>query len=73
MSSKLDEEEDIADKLRAILSQFEFASSVMSWDENGVPFCTRLYVPEVHQITHSVFHEREDEGHVFKVQYVCTW
>lgn len=70
--SPLDEEEDTADKLRAILSQFDFASTVWSWDDRGVPFCTRLYVPEEHPITRSVFHEREDEGHVFKVQYMYS-
>ena len=26
-----------------------------------------MYVPEKHPITKQAFHEREDEGHVFKV------
>ncbi len=58
-------------KLRAILSQFEFSNTVKAWEAQGVPFCTRLYVPETHPITNDVFYEREDEGHVFKV-HVCA-
>ncbi len=54
-------------KLRAILSQFEFSNTVKAWEAQGVPFCTRLYVPEKHPITNDMFYEREDEGHVFKV------
>lgn len=40
---------------------------VRSWDEQGVPFLAYLYVPGKHPEVGSVFHEREDEGHVYKV------
>ena len=40
------------------------------WNAKGVPFQTFMYVPEVHPLSHKEFHEREDEGHVFKV-YRC--
>ena len=43
---------------------------VKSWDAQGVPFSTYLYVPEEHPITKATFHEREDEGHVFKVKFM---
>ena len=55
------------DMLRSILAQLEYQYRVRKWDSEGVPFCTYLYVPEVHHITGEVFLEREDEGHVFKV------
>ena len=42
------------------------------WNEQGVPFKTHLYVPEVHPVTGMHFCEREDEGHVFKV-CVCVY
>ena len=37
------------------------------YDERGIPFRTRLHVPETHPDTGAVFMEREDEGHVLKV------
>ncbi len=40
---------------------------IKSWDAKGVPFSTYMYVPEEHPVLKTVFHEREDEGHVFKV------
>ncbi len=56
------------DKLRSVISQFEFTHQVRKYhNEGGVPFCSYLYVPEKHPITERSFHEREDEGHVFKV------
>ncbi len=61
----IDEEEDMVDKLCAILSQFEFSNTVKLWEARGVPFRTHLYVPEKHPVTNAVFHEREDEGHVY--------
>ena len=55
------------EKLKSILAQLEFAYRVRSWDEKGVPFRTFMYVPEVHPVTGTLFHEREDDGHVPKV------
>ncbi len=45
----------------------EYSYEIRKWEEKGVPFRTHLYVPEVHPVTKARFHEREDEGHVFKV------
>ena len=66
------EEESLTDKLRSILAQMEFTYVVRSWDQQGVPFRTYLYVPEVHPNLGNVSHEREDEGHVYKV-HVYMW
>ena len=46
----------------------EFSYQVNHWTERGVPFKTHLYVPEIHPAMQTQFHEREDEGHVFKVR-----
>ena len=62
-----EENETIHDKLRSILAQFEYQHLVKSWNAKGVPFLMHMYVPEIHPITDEEFHEREDEGHVFKV------
>ena len=56
-----------ADKLRSIVAQMIYAHAIDCWDKNGVPFRTHMYIPEVHPLTLAPFHEREDEGHVFKV------
>ena len=45
----------------------EFSHQVNHWAEKDVLFKTHLYVPELHPVTQTRFHEREDEGHVFKV------
>ncbi len=58
------------DKLRSILAQLEFSHRVVQYDKAGVPFCTHIYVPEIHPITGSEYHEREDDAHVFKVIHV---
>ena len=42
--------EDRTDMLRSILAQMEYQYWVREWDE-GVPFRTYMYVPEVHHIT----------------------
>ena len=63
----LEKQETVEDKLRSILAQMDYTYTVQKWDEQGVPFRSHIYVPEVHPLTNSVFHEREDEGHVFKV------
>lgn len=63
----LGEDESEDDKLRSILAQLEFQHLIRSYDSKGVPFRTFLYVPELHPLLNEEFHEREDEGHVFKV------
>ena len=60
-------EEDFTDKLRSILAQAEYTYTVREWDAKGIPFRTYAYVPECDPITHEVFHEREDHGHLLKV------
>ena len=59
------------DKLRSVIGQMEFSYQVNRWTERGIPFKTHLYVPEIHPATQTQFHEREDEGHVFKVRLKC--
>ena len=61
-----------ADKLRSIVAQMVYAHMIDKWNQQGVPFRKHLYVPEIHPITQAQFHEREDEGHVFKVYYACV-
>ena len=68
-----DEEETFEDKLRSILAQMEFQHVVRSWDRKGVPFRTHMYVPEIHPVLGTEFHEREDEGHIFKVIACCLY
>lgn len=58
-----------ADKLRSIVAQMEYSHHIRKWTANNVPFTRHLYVPEVHPLTSATFHEREGEGHVFKVLY----
>lgn len=60
-------EETQEDKLRSTVAQMEYRHQIHQWVEKGVPFTTHLYVPETHPLTRATFHEREDEGHVFKV------
>ncbi len=60
--------EDFTDMLRSILAQLEYRHQINYWESQGVPFKTHMYVPEVHPLTEEEFHEREDEGHVFKVR-----
>ena len=62
--------EDQADQLRSILAQLEFTHTIRTWDDQGVPFRSHLYVPEIHPLTGSEFCESEDEGHVFKVGHL---
>lgn len=54
-------------KDKSILSQLEYSQQELEFDIAGVPFCTYMYVPEVHPITHDEYHEREDDAHVLKV------
>lgn len=52
---------------RQVAVHFSSDRCVRSWDKKGVPFCSYLYVPETRPILGTEFHQREDEGHVFKV------
>ncbi len=63
--------EDLCDKLRSIMSQLEYTYQICTWDDQGVPFKTHFYVPEVHPTTKSEFHEREDDAHILKVLINC--
>ncbi len=51
----------------------DYTYTVRKWEEQGVPFRSHVYVPEVHPITNSIFHEREDEGHVHKVYIIIYY
>ena len=55
------------DKLRSVLAQIEFNYQVLLYEEQGIPFRTHLYVPEVHPVSGQEYHEREDDAHVLKV------
>lgn len=55
------------DKLRSILAQLEYSYQVQHWHEQGVPFRTHMYVPEINALTGAPFHEREDDAHILKV------
>ena len=56
--------EDDADKLRSILTRWEYTYQICQWHDNGLEFRYYAYVPEV---TKREFHEREDDTHIFKV------
>ena len=45
----------------------EYKHEVMSYDKNGIPFKTHLYVPETDSVTNMEFQEREVHKHVLKV------
>ena len=64
-------DETKTEKFRSILAQLEYSYQVNSYNSEGIPFKKHLYVPEVHPSTGVGFCEREDEGHLFKVQYLC--
>jgi len=59
--------ETFDDQLRSILAQLDYANIISKYEENGVPFRTHMYVPEVHPATGQVFYEREDDAHLLKV------
>ena len=63
----LGEDETTVNKVRSILAHLEYTHQIRKWNDSGVPFRTYIYVPEVHPLLGTEFHEREDEGHVFKV------
>ena len=55
------------DMLRSVFAQLDYSYQINRWDSLGVPFKTHLHVPERHPDIDSVFCERVDEDHVFKV------
>ena len=55
------------EKLRSILAEMDYTRTVQKLDDQGVPLRSYIYVPEVHSITNTIFHEKEDEGDVLKV------
>lgn len=67
LTSIIGKDETLLEKLRSILAQLEYKYQVDMWNDKGVLFKERLYVPEIHPETKSEFCEREDEGHIFKV------
>ena len=58
--------------MRSILSQYEYIYQVCKFDNEGIPFRTHLYVPEIHPVSQMPFCEREDEAHVLKVSKTNT-
>ena len=70
MLSLLGKKETPLDMLRSILAQLQYHHDIMEWENKGVPFCSRMYVPEVHPLTGNPFNEREDEAHVFKIYII---
>ena len=60
-------DETMVEQLRSIMAQLEYKYQIDTWNDKGVLFKDRLYVPEIHPETKVEFCEREDEGHVFKV------
>jgi hypothetical protein len=69
-----DRAENRTGKLKSILAKLDYTHQVLQYDKNGIPFCTYLYVPEIHPITGCEYHEREDDAHVLKVHYnISPW
>ena len=60
-------DETLVEKLCSIIAQLEYNCQIDMWNNKGVPFKNRIYVPETHAETKVEFCEREDEGHIFKV------
>ena len=61
------ETETLGEQLKSIIAQMEYKHEVMSYDKNGIPFKSHLYVPETDSVTNMEFQEREDHNHVLKV------
>ncbi len=57
----------LCDKLKSIVAQLEYSHQVIKYDNAGIPFCTYMYVAEVHPITWAEYLEREDDAHLLKV------
>ena len=66
------ESEGPVEQMRSILAQLDFVHLLKQYEAQGVPFCTYLYVPEIHPETKTIFYEREDEAHLIKVD-VHNW
>ena len=62
----------MVEKLRSFLAQLQYSHDIAEWEKKGVPFRSHIYVPEIHSLTGTHFHEREDEAHVFKVHVHIT-
>jgi len=70
--SLLGKTESLEEEMKSILAQFEYCNTVKEFDTKGTPFCTYMYVPEVHPETGEVFYEREDDAHLLKVVLLLT-
>ena len=57
----------LEEEMKSILAQYEYKSTIKEFEEQGVPFCTYMYVPEVYPGTGEIFYEREDDAHLLKV------
>ena len=68
--SSVGKDESTVEKLRSIMAQLEYTYQINTWHIKGVPFKHHVYVPEIHSTTGIEFCEREDEGHVFKVNTI---
>ena len=60
-------DETKVEKLHSIIAQMEYTYQINTWHAKGISFKHHVHVPEVHPITGYEFCEREDEGHIFKV------
>ena len=60
--------ETVVEKLKSVLSQLHYKYLILLYEAKGVDFRSHVYVPDIHPITKMEFHDREDEGHVYKVQ-----
>lgn len=58
------------DKLKSVLAQLDFSHQVLDYDSRGIRFRTHIYIPEIHPVSCSEYHEREDDAHVLKVRYI---
>lgn len=59
-------------KLKSILAQLDYHHRIICWTQKGILFQAYMYVPETNPITGCTFHEREDEGHVLKVNNIIS-
>ena len=66
-ATSLGKTESLEEEMKSILAQYEYSSTIKGFQERGVPFCTYMYVPEVHPETGEIFYEHEDDAHLLKV------
>ena len=59
--------ETVVEKLKSVLSQLYYKYLILRYEAKGVKFRSHQYVPDIHPITKTEFHDREDEGHVYKI------